>query len=61
MRNLIKTKLYINNLKDLSKDELLEYMSEYCYSEFAEDIEYDEDEINNGYLVSESELIKNKI
>jgi hypothetical protein len=61
MINLIKTKLYINNLKDLSKDELLEYIAEYCYSEFAEDIEYDEDEINNGYIVSESELIKNKI
>ena len=61
MMNLIKTEIYINNLKELSKEELLEYMTEYCYSSFAEDIDYTEEEMSNGYLVSEDELIKNKI
>lgn len=61
MMNLIKTELYIDNLKDLSKAELLEYMTEYCYSSFAEDIDYTEEEMSAGYLVSEDELIKNKI
>ena len=61
MMNLIKTELYIDNLKDLSKAELLEYMTEYCYSSFAEDIDYTEEEMSAGYLVSDDELIKNKI
>ena len=59
--NLIKSEIYINNLKELSKEELLEYINEYCYSSFAEDIDYTEEEMNNGYLVSKDELIKNKI
>ena len=61
MMNLIKTELYINNLKDLSKEELLEYMKEYCYSSFAEDIEYTEEEIDNGFFVTESESIRNSV
>jgi hypothetical protein len=61
MMNLIKTELYIDNLKELSKEELLEYITEYCYSSFAEDIDYTEEETVNGYLVSSDELIKNKI
>ena len=61
MMNLIKTELYIDNLKELSKEELLEYITEYCYSSFAEDIDYTEEETVNGYLVSNDELIKNKI
>jgi len=59
--NLIKTELYINNLKDLSKEELLEYMTEYCYSSFAEDIEYTEEEIDNGFFVTELESIRNSV
>jgi len=59
MMNLIKTELYINNLKDLSKEELLEYIKEYCYSSFAEDIEYTEEEMDNGFFVTESDLIRN--
>ena len=35
MMNLIKTELYIDNLKELSKEELLKYITEYCYSSFA--------------------------
>lgn len=61
MINLIKSELYINNLKNLSKEELIEYISEYCYTQFAEDIDYTEEEINSGYLVSEDQLIKNLI
>ena len=61
MMNLIKTELYIDNLKNLSKEELIEYMTEYCYSSFAEDIDYTEEEINNCYLVSEDQLVKNII
>ncbi len=61
MMNLIKTELYIDNLKNLSKEELIEYITEYCYSSFAEDMDYTEEEINNGYLVSEEQLIKNII
>ena len=59
--NLIKTELYINNLKDLSKEELLQYMTEYCYSSFAEDIEYTEEEIDNGFFVTELESIRNSV
>lgn len=61
MMNLIKTELYINNLKDLSKEELLQYMTEYCYSSFAEDIEYTEEEIDNGFFVTELESIRNSV
>ena len=61
MMNLIKTELYIDNLKNLSKEELIEYITEYCYSSFAEDIDYTEDEINNCYLVSDEQLVKNII
>jgi hypothetical protein len=61
MMNLIKTELYMNNLKDLSKEELIAYMTEYCYSSFAEDIDYTEDEANNCYLVSDAQLVKNII
>ena len=61
MMNLIKTELYINNLKDLSKEALLQYMKEYCYSSFAEDIEYTEEEIDNGFFVTESESIRNSV
>lgn len=59
--NLIKTEIYIDNLKDLSKEQLLEYMREYCYSSFAEDIEYTEEEIDNGFFVTESESIRNSV
>jgi len=61
MMNLIKTEIYINNLKDLSKEELLQYMTEYCYSSFAEDIEYTEEEIDNGFFVTELESIRNSV
>jgi len=61
MMNLIKTELYIDNLKNLSKEELIKYMTEYCYSSFAEDIDYTEEEMNNCYLVSEDQLVKNII
>jgi hypothetical protein len=61
MMNLIKTELYIDNLKNLSKEELIKYMTEYCYSSFAEDIDYTEEEMNNCYLVSEDQLAKNII
>lgn len=61
MINLIRTKLYIDNLKDLSKEELLEYMTEYCYSSFAEDIDYTEEEIDNGFFVTELESIRNSV
>lgn len=61
MMNLIKTELYINNLKDLSKEELLAYMTEYCYSSFAEDIDYTEEEIDNGFFVTELESIRNSV
>jgi len=59
MINLIKSELYINNLKDLSKEELLEYIKEYCYSSFAEDIDCTEEEINNGFFVTESQSLRN--
>lgn len=57
--NLIKTELYIENLKDLTKEELLKYMAEYCYSSFAEDIEFDEEEIDKAYYVTDEQLIRN--
>ncbi len=61
--NLIKTELYIDNLKNLSKDELIAYMTEYCYSSFAEDIIEDLSEIekDNCYSVTEEQLIRNQI
>ena len=59
MINLIKTEIYIDNLKDLSKEQLLEYMKEYCYSSFAEDIDCTEEEIDNGFFVTESQSLKN--
>jgi hypothetical protein len=59
MMNLIKTEIYINNLKDLSKEELLEYIKEYCYSSFAEDIDCTEEEIDNGFFVTESQSLRN--
>ena len=59
--NLIKTELYIDNLKNLSKEELLKYITEYCYSGFAEDIDYTEEEKDNGYFVTEMELIRNSV
>jgi len=59
--NLIKTELYIDNLRKLSKEELIEYMTEYCYSRFAEDIDYTEEEKDNGYFVTEMELIRNSV
>jgi hypothetical protein len=61
MMNLIKTELYINNLKDLSKEELLQYMTEYCYSSFSEDLDYTEEEIDNGFFVTELESIRNSV
>jgi hypothetical protein len=61
MMNLIRTKLYIDNLKELSKEQLLEYMTEYCYSSFSEDIDYTEEEIDNGFFVTELESIRNSV
>jgi hypothetical protein len=61
MMNLIKTELYIDNLKNLSKEELLKYITECCYSSFAEDIDYTEEEKDNGYFVTEMELIRNSV
>jgi hypothetical protein len=63
MMNLIKTEIYIDNLKKLSKSELIEYISEYCYSSFAEDIFEDLSEIekDNCYSVTEEQLIRNII